>query len=196
MPSGPCHLPGSQPPEDRHLRGQRRISRNRGPTGPGKEGTLLTLLSRLITAVKEVMSLGLGGPDLPRPPRLVYVLLTAMGTILVTVGVLLLRRFFGAEGILILGIIGVSVFWGWVLRWLHADGRITFSHVLVIWLVASGTVMGGTSYYLAYRGITDTLETLSHYVMVETVAGSAGYLVKSTVENTMGRKSNTTGQDI
>lgn len=98
-------------------------------------------------------------------------LLTALGTILVTAGVLLLRKYFGAEGILILGIIGVAVFWGWVLRWLYTDGRITFSHVLVIWLMASGTVMGGASYYLALRGITDTLETLAHYVMVETVAG-------------------------
>ena len=70
-----------------------------------------------------------------------------------------------------------------MIHWLYKDGRITFSHVLVIWLVASGTVMSGASYYLAYRGITSTLETLSRYVMVETVAGSAGYFLKSAVEN-------------
>ncbi len=153
------------------------------------------IMSRFLTAVKEAASLGLGGEGLPRPARLVYVLLTALGTILVTAGVLLLQKYFGAEGILILGIIGVAVFWGWVLRWLYTDGRITFSHVLVIWLMASGTVMGGASYYLALRGITDTLETLAHYVMVETVAGSAGYLAKSTMENVMGRK-NPPGQDV
>lgn len=154
------------------------------------------IVSRFLTAVKEAASLGLGGEGLPRPARLVYVLLTALGTILVTAGVLLLRKYFGAEGILILGIIGVAVFWGWVLRWLYTDGRITFSHVLVIWLMASGTVMGGTSYYLALRGITDTLETLAHYVMVETVAGSAGYLAKSTMENVMGSKKAPPGQDV
>ena len=33
------------------------------------------------------------------------------------------------------------------------------------------------------------------YVMVETVAGSAGYLAKSTMENVMGRK-NPPGQDV
>ena len=98
-------------------------------------------------------------------------------------------------GIFILGIIGVAVFWGWVLRWLYTDGRITFSHMLVVWLMASGTVMGGASYYLALRGVTDTLETLAHYVMVETVAGSAGYLAKSTMENVMGRKTPPPGQD-
>ena len=155
----------------------------------------MTLLSRLIAAVKGVTSLGLGGEGLPRPARLVYVLLTALGTILATAGVLLLRKFFGAEGIFILGIIGVAVFWGWVLRWLYTDGRITFSHVLVVWLMASGTVMGGASYYLALRGVTDTLETLAHYVMVETVACSAGYLAKSTMENVMGRKTPPPGQD-
>ena len=154
------------------------------------------IVSRFLTAVKEAASLGLGGEGLPRPARLVYVLLTALGSILVTAGVLLLRKYFGAEGILILGIIGVAVFWGWVLRWLYTDGRITFSHVLVIWLMASGTVMGGASYYLALRGITDTLETLAHYVMVETVAGSAGYLAKSTMENVMGSKKAPPGQDV
>ena len=77
-----------------------------------------------------------------------------------------------------------------------ADGRITFSHVLVVWLMASGTVMGGASYYLAFRGVTDTLETLAHYVMVETVAGSAGYLAKSTMENVLGSKKTPPGQDV
>ena len=42
----------------------------------------------------------------------------------------------------------------------------------------------------------DTLETLAHYVMVETVAGSAGYLAKSTMENVMGRKTPPPGQDV
>ena len=157
---------------------------------------MLTFLSRLFSTCKEVTSLGLGGPELPKPARLVYVLLTALGAVLVTAGVLLLRHYFGAEGILVLGIIGAAIFWGWVLRWLYADGRITFRHVLVIWLVASGTVMGGASYYLALRGITDTLETLARYVMVETVAGSAGYFVKSTMENIMGRKPESSDQDI
>ena len=157
---------------------------------------MLTFLSRLFSAGKEVTSLGLGGPGLPKPARLVYVLLTALGAVLVTAGVLLLRKYFGAEGILVLGIICVAIFWGWVLRWLYADGRITFSHILVIWLMASGTVMGGASYYLALRGFTDTLETLARYVMVETVAGSAGYFIKSTMENIMSRKADSTGQDI
>ena len=147
------------------------------------------IISRLLETAKEAASLGLGKEGLPRPARLVYVLLTALGTALVTAGVLLLRKYFGAEGILILGIVCVAVFWGWVLRWLYTDGRIAFSHVLVIWLMASGTVMGGASYYLALRGITDTLETLAHYAMVEMVAGSTGYLAKSTMENVMGRKS-------
>lgn len=75
-------------------------------------------------------------------------------------------------------------FWGWVLRWLYRDGRMTVSHILVIWLTASSTVMTAASYYLAYRGVTAVLETLSRYVMVETVAGSAGYFIKSALENT------------
>ena len=53
---------------------------------------MLTFLSRLFSAGKEVTSLGLGGPGLPKPARLVYVLLTALGAVLVTAGVLLLRK--------------------------------------------------------------------------------------------------------
>ena len=54
------------------------------------------IVSRFLTAVKEAASLGLGGEGLPRPARLVYVLLTALGTILVTAGVLLLRKYLTA----------------------------------------------------------------------------------------------------
>ena len=56
------------------------ICRNRGPyMGPERRGIMLTFLSRLFSAGKEVTSLGLGGPELPKPARLVYVLLTAWG---------------------------------------------------------------------------------------------------------------------
>lgn len=109
---------------------------------------------------------------------------TAVAVAGATGAVLLLRRWAGLEGILIFGVVCVAAFWGWVLRWLYRDGRMTVSHILVIWLTASGTVMTAASYYLAYRGVTAVLETLSRYVMVETVAGSAGYFIKSALENT------------
>jgi hypothetical protein len=80
-------------------------------------------------------------------------------------------------------------FWGGVIRWLHKEDRLTVSHILVIWMVATGTLMGAASYYLAYLDKTATLETLSRYVMVETVAASAGYFIKSGVENINKNKS-------
>jgi len=111
---------------------------------------------------------------------------TILTVALATAAVLWVLKSYSLEGVLVLGICCVAAFWGWVISWLHADGRLTLSHVIVIWLVASGTVMGGASYYLAYREITATLETLSRYVMVETVAGSAGYFLKSAIENAIG----------
>lgn len=89
----------------------------------------------------------------------------------------------GLEAVVMLAIILSAAFWGWVIRWLWKDGRITLSHIFGIWLVWTGTLMGAMSYYLAYRGITANLETLSRYVMVEVVAGVGGYFIKSAVEN-------------
>ncbi len=123
--------------------------------------------------------------------------ITLLAVVATTVLILWILRHHALEGVLVFGVCAVAAFWGWIIRWLYKAGRITFSHVLVIWMVASGTVMGGASYYLAYRGINATLETLSRYVMVETVAGSAGYFLKSAIENTTDKiKNNTTNRDL
>lgn len=50
-------------------------------------------------------------------------------------------------------------------------------------MVWTGTILSGASYYLAYKGLTANLETLSRYIMVEVVAGVGGYFVKSSIEN-------------
>lgn len=121
--------------------------------------------------------------------------LTVLLVLSVTAGIMWLLRSYGLEAMLILFVAGSGAFWGWVILWLWKDGRITLSHILVIWMVWTGTILGGASYYLAYRGITANLETLSRYVMVEVVAGIGGYFVKSGVENVAGKKwSNTTSQ--
>lgn len=108
--------------------------------------------------------------------------LTLAVMLIVTASVMYILRHWGLEAALVLVVAGTAAGWGWVLRWLWSDGRITLSHILVIWMVWTGTILGGASYYLAYRGITADLETLSRYVMVEVVAGVGGYFVKSGVE--------------
>lgn len=108
---------------------------------------------------------------------------TLAGVLAATAGILYLLRHWGLEAMLILFIALSAAGWGWVLRWLWSDGRITLSHILVIWMVWTGTVLSGASYYLAYRGLSADLETLSRYIMVEVVAGVGGYFVKSGVEN-------------
>ncbi|MCC8156382.1 MAG: hypothetical protein LIO54_03785 [Oscillospiraceae bacterium] len=112
-----------------------------------------------------------------------YVLLSVAAVMEATALVVWLLQWRGLETALIMVVAASALAWGWVIRWLYKDGRITVSHILVIWMVWTGTVMGGASYYLAYRGIADDLETLSRYIMVEVVAGVGGYFVKSGVEN-------------
>lgn len=120
-----------------------------------------------------------------RPGVGLWAALTLLCIICATASLIWLLRRFGLEAVLIAFVIGSGAFWGWVIRWLWKDGRITLSHILVIWMVWTGTILGGASYYLAYRGLTSDLETLSRYVMVEVVAGIGGYFVKSGVENVL-----------
>lgn len=120
------------------------------------------------------------------PAWLCLILRTVLtiGTVLtMTAAALYILRHWGLEAMLILFVTASGAFWGWVIRWLWRDGRITLSHILVIWMVWTGTILSGASYYLAYRGLTSDLETLSRYVMVEVVAGIGGYFVKSGIEN-------------
>jgi len=100
---------------------------------------------------------------------------------------LFLLYHYSLEAVLISFIALSSVAWGWVVHWLYTDGRITFSHILTIWLVLTGTILGGCSYYLSFKGISYNLEELSRYVMVETVAAPAGYFIKSAVEHVFPR---------
>ncbi len=112
-----------------------------------------------------------------------YALLSVAVVMEVTALIVWLLQQNGLETVLVMVVTASALAWGWVIRWLYKDGRITVSHILVIWMVWTGTVMGGASYYLAYRGITNDLETLSRYIMVEVVAGVGGYFVKSGIEN-------------
>lgn len=82
-------------------------------------------------------------------------------------------------GILVIG----GCFWGWVIKWLLDSGRLTFSHILTIWLVFTGTALGGYSYYLARIGCEANLSDLSRYIFIEVVATPAGYFIKSGIEN-------------
>ncbi|MGM9608364.1 MAG: hypothetical protein ACI3XJ_12750 [Oscillospiraceae bacterium] len=117
------------------------------------------------------------------------VVFTIFAVLGVTAIVLYILRSWGLESMLILFVAISAAGWGWVIRWLWKDGRITLSHILVIWMVWTGTVLSGASYYLAYRGLSADLETLSRYIMVEVVAGVGGYFVKSGIENVVGEKS-------
>lgn len=121
---------------------------------------------------------------------------TLAAVVIATASVLYLLRHWGLEAMLIFFIALSAAGWGWVLRWLWADGRITLSHILVIWMVWTGTVLSGASYYLAYRGINADLETLSRYIMVEVVAGVGGYFAKSGVENVVGTRGAKKTDDI
>lgn len=121
---------------------------------------------------------------------IVYAILTLLGVVALTGAIIWLLSNYGLEAVLIFVVAGTGALWGWVIHWLYKDGRITVSHILVIWIVWTGTIMGGASYYMAYRGIDANLETLSRYIMIELVASIVGYFVKSGLENVKSHQEN------
>lgn len=71
----------------------------------------------------------------------------------------------------------------WLLLWLRATGRMTFSHVLVAWLVVNGTCLLWGVMYLAVIGAENIAETLGRYVVTELLGTVGVSLAKSIVEN-------------
>lgn len=70
-----------------------------------------------------------------------------------------------------------------MLYWLHGRGALTFSHVIVTWLIVNGTCVMWGVLYLAATGAEQIAETLGRYVVTE-LLGTVGFaLAKSTVEN-------------
>lgn len=120
--------------------------------------------------------------DHPYLRILFYFFITFLLILFATAATCTILKMFGLESMLILFVATSAVLAGWCIRWLYKSGRLTLSHILVIWMVWTGTVLGGASYYLSYIGKTANLETLSRYIMVEVVAGVGGYFVKSGVE--------------
>lgn len=113
-----------------------------------------------------------------------------------TTAILYIRERYQLEGIVVLVSCSAAAFWGLVLRWLYKDGRLTVSHIIGIWLILAGTLMGGASYYLAYRGISANLETLSRYALVDVAAGAGGYMIKSGFENAIKIKKSDDRRDL
>ena len=122
------------------------------------------------------------GPNRGSPP-IFWILLTILVVLCITWITCWILQTFGLESMLVFFIAISGAIWGWVIRWLYTDKRLTVSHILVIWMVWTGTILSGASYYLAYKGLTANLETLSRYIMVEVVAGVGGYFIKSSIEN-------------
>lgn len=61
--------------------------------------------------------------------------------------------------------------------------RITFSKLIIAWLLLNGTIWTYMSYYLAYIGRSQIAETLSKTVVVEVLGVVLVYSTKALMEN-------------
>ena len=87
-------------------------------------------------------------------------------------------RFLFAVAVMISG-----AFMGWMLYLLHVHQKMTFSHIIVLWLIVNGTCMLWGVLYLAVTGAEQIAETLGRYIVTELLGTSIAALVKHTVEN-------------
>lgn len=76
-----------------------------------------------------------------------------------------------------------GAFLGWVLHLLHRREQMTFSHIIVLWLVVNGTCMLWGVLYLAETGAQQIAETLGRYIVTELLGTTIGALAKNVVEN-------------
>lgn len=76
-----------------------------------------------------------------------------------------------------------GAFLGWVLYLLHRREQMTFSHIIVLWLVVNGTCMLWGVLYLAETGAQQIAETLGRYIVTELLGTTIGALTKNVIEN-------------
>lgn len=76
-----------------------------------------------------------------------------------------------------------GAFLGWVLYLLHRREQMTFSHIIVLWLVVNGTCMLWGVLYLAETGAQQIAETLGRYIVTELLGTTIGALTKNAIEN-------------
>lgn len=74
-------------------------------------------------------------------------------------------------------------FLGWMLYLLYVQQKLTFSHIVVLWLIVNGTCVLWGVLYLAATGAEQIAETLGRYVVTELLGTVGVALTKSTVEN-------------
>ena len=74
-----------------------------------------------------------------------------------------------------------GAFLAWFLLWLQARGSLSFSHIIVAWLVVNGTCLLWGVMYLAATGADNIAETRA-YVVTELLGTVGGSLVKSMVK--------------
>ena len=74
-------------------------------------------------------------------------------------------------------------FLGWMLFLLNERGKLTFSHIIVLWLIVNGTCVLWGVLYLAVTGAEQIAETLGRYVVTELLGTAGAALVKNCVEN-------------
>ncbi|HIT02476.1 MAG TPA: hypothetical protein IAC21_06625 [Candidatus Enterenecus merdae] len=76
-----------------------------------------------------------------------------------------------------------GAFLGWLLYWLNERDILTFSHVIVAWLIVNGTCVMWGVLYLAVTGADQIAETLGRYVVTELLGTVGVALAKSVIEN-------------
>lgn len=112
-----------------------------------------------------------------------FAICVAIAIVAITYAIIMLVNTYGAEALFILTLVIIGMVFGLCIRWLYKDGRLRLSHIIVLWIMLSGTgIMCGTL-FLADAGKQQIAESLAATVASTMIAEAIGYAAGSAVEH-------------
>lgn len=123
-------------------------------------------------------------PELPNNRRKLWIFIVCIIVYIVCcLGILYALNVGGVRLLFVCMIYISGAFLGWILFLLYQKDSLTFSHIIVSWLIVNGTALLWAVMYLADTGAKDIAETLGRYIVTELLGTVGGSLTKSMVEN-------------
>jgi len=125
-----------------------------------------------------------------------YAILIPIAVCIVTDFILKFAGIYGPNGIFVFGVVCIAALFAICVRWLYKDGRLRLSHIIVLWVMLSGTAIMASTVFLAYIGSAQIAESLSATVASTMIAEAIGYAASSAGEHIANTLTSNTGNII
>jgi FtsH-binding integral membrane protein len=101
----------------------------------------------------------------------------------VTAFLIYVNTLYGPGAIFTFLVVTIFAIFGMCVSWLYKDGRLRLSHIIVLWIMLSGTAIMCSTVWLAYIGSAQIAESLAATVASTMIAEAIGYAAGSAAEH-------------